>query len=79
MANAVSTWSPVIMTVLTPASLKSATALAASGLAGSRIPTMPRKVSSSSCTLEAPVRIATARVRSASPDNTSSAVFNCLM
>ena len=66
------------MTVVTPACLKSATACAASGLAGSRIPTIPRKISSLSMGCETPVLMATASVRSPSADIAVTASCICL-
>ena len=65
IASAVSLLSPVIMTVRTPAFLKSCTAFAASGRMGSFMPASPRKIMSLSWGEESPVRMARARTRKA--------------
>src|SRR5918994_971475 len=54
MNAAVSGWSPVIITGRIPARLQVSTASLASGLAGSIIPTMPKKVKLSSSSSPAP-------------------------
>ena len=74
MANAVPAWSPVIITVFTPARRKVSTASSASGRIGSFIPTTPKKVRFLSASAKGSVCpdsdagsfLATASVRSAS-------------
>ena len=77
MANAVSTRSPVIMIVFTPALANSATAGATSGRTGSAIPANPKKVSPFSSSPMASSRNPRARTRSPFPVSSKSAFCIC--
>ena len=79
MANAVSTWSPVIMIVSTDASRNVRTASFASGRAGSIIPVRPRNVSPSSFGIVTFGHMAIAKTRSACADISSIAIMICLL